>query len=242
MESTVYIQAVNKFPFDDWACDAYLGWRDNGANIKLYEDINDVPANKYSIVVGCIEDTTQWFRNANIPIPGPMTMPEELRKYARREINILPLGDALQISRYPFFIKPYSTLKQFWYGIIKCDADKIHFNKDIPLDSTVLISEVVPMDAEYRCYIIDGKIIGVHYYLGDFKLYPDVNLVEKMIEDYTKAPRAYCIDVAVQKETGNTILVECNDGWSLGNYGLPPKLYVRFLTTRWREIITQNKI
>ena len=57
MESTVYIQAANKFPFDDWACDAYLGWRDNGANIKLYEDIEDVPTNKYSIVVGCIEDT-----------------------------------------------------------------------------------------------------------------------------------------------------------------------------------------
>lgn len=240
MQSTIYIQSANKFPFDDWACDAYLGWRDNGANIKLYEDIDDVPLNKYVILVGCIEDTTKWFKECGIPIPEPMTMPEELRKYAKRKIMTMSLGDALAYDKYPFFIKPYSTLKQFWYGIIKNDADKVHFNKDIPLDSTVLISEVVPMDAEYRCYIIDKKIIGVHYYNGDFKLYPNIELVEQMIEDYIQQPRAYCIDVAVRQDTRETILVECNDAWSLGNYGLPPKLYVRLLTTRWREIITKN--
>lgn len=75
---------------------------------------------------------------------------------------------------------------------------------------------------------------------GDFRLYPDIFKVEQMTADYTKAPRAYSIDVAVQKDSGETILIECNDGWSLGNYGLSPKQYVRLLTTRWREIITKK--
>lgn len=243
METTVYIQSENKFPFDDWACTAYLGFRDQGANIKLYEDINNVPLNKYTMVIGCIEDTVKWFKDAGIIMPKPMTMPEELRKYANREINVTTIEIAKEITKFPFFIKPYSKLKGFYPEIIKDEKMCEHFwsfMTNTSNDDLVLISEVAPMDSEYRCYVVDGKLIGVCNYLGDFRLYPDIFKVEQMIADYTTAPRAYSIDVAVQKDSGETILIECNDGWSLGNYGLSPKQYVRLLTTRWREIITKK--
>lgn len=37
-------------------------------------------------------------------------------------------------------------------------------------------------------------------------------------------------------EDGRTILIEVNDGYSLGAYGLEPTLYTRLLTARWAEL------
>lgn len=36
--------------------------------------------------------------------------------------------------------------------------------------------------------------------------------------------------------TGATILVEVNDGYSLGNYGLDSLLYAKLLSARWTEL------
>jgi hypothetical protein len=36
-------------------------------------------------------------------------------------------------------------------------------------------------------------------------------------------------------ETGETVVVECNDGISLGSYTLPPQRYATLLATRWAD-------
>lgn len=35
---------------------------------------------------------------------------------------------------------------------------------------------------------------------------------------------------------GRTLLIEMNDGYSLGAYGLEPELYAKLLTARWAEL------
>jgi hypothetical protein len=37
-------------------------------------------------------------------------------------------------------------------------------------------------------------------------------------------------------EDGSTVLVECNDGWSIGNYGLCHLKYYQMLKDRWLQI------
>lgn len=35
---------------------------------------------------------------------------------------------------------------------------------------------------------------------------------------------------------GRTLLIEVNDGYALGNYGLSPKQYAEMTMNRWKEI------
>lgn len=43
-------------------------------------------------------------------------------------------------------------------------------------------------------------------------------------------------------DDSRTLLVEANDGFSFGSYGLDPKLYVRMLAARWRELMEQPEL
>jgi hypothetical protein len=44
-----------------------------------------------------------------------------------------------------------------------------------------------------------------------------------MINHFTDSPIGYTLDVCVNSD--GTFLIECNDGWSIGNYGLEGKAY-----------------
>lgn len=48
-------------------------------------------------------------------------------------------------------------------------------------------------------------------------------------------PDAYGIDFGVTKD-GRTLLIEVNDAWALGCYGLESHLYAKFLLTRWAQL------
>jgi len=80
--------------------------------------------------------------------------------------------------------------------------------------------------------------LGIYWYLGDFRVFPDMKIIDEAIAEYTKngAPAGYSIDFGVT-DNGKTLLVECNDGWSLGNYGLEPSKYCRLLGRRWHEMM-----
>ena len=45
--------------------------------------------------------------------------------------------------------------------------DKIKLGS-IPDDTKILVSEVVDMESEYRCFIHKGKLVGSKNYTGDF--------------------------------------------------------------------------
>lgn len=48
-------------------------------------------------------------------------------------------------------------------------------------------------------------------------------------------PAGCALDFGVT-EDGRTLLIEMNDGYSLGFYGLEPALYARVLAARWAEL------
>ena len=55
--------------------------------------------------------------------------------------------------------------------------------------------------------------------------------IEKMVSCFCSAPAGYSLDVGVT-ESGETALVEVNDGFSLGTYGLDPIEYAKLLSAR----------
>lgn len=48
-------------------------------------------------------------------------------------------------------------------------------------------------------------------------------------------PAGCALDFGITDD-GQTLLIEFNDGFSLGNYGVEPTLYAILLTARWAEI------
>ena len=59
---------------------------------------------------------------------------------------------------------------------------------------------------------------------------------DSAIAEYEDAPAGYSIDFGITDDN-RTLLIECNDGWSLGNYGLEPSKYCRLLGKRWHELM-----
>jgi len=232
----IYIQSVNNFPIADWAVSAYMGFRDKQMDIIFFEDIEEVPVSKTNLVVAFIEDTIKYFKYLGINPPLSINIPSELMSYSNRNIRYMTMEEFKKDTQIPVFIKPNRFAKEFVGGVIKQQSSKSLFFNDISNDTPVLVSDVVDIISEYRCYIIKGELKGIKWYIGDIRIFPDVKVIDSAISDYKSCPSAYSLDVGITKE-GKTIVVECNDAWSLGNYGLNDTTYANLLLTRWIEII-----
>jgi hypothetical protein len=55
-----------------------------------------------------------------------------------------------------------------------------------------------------------------------------------------KMPVAYSIDVGVLAD-GRTALVECNDGFALGNYGVGARVYAEMHRDRWYQMVEEMR-
>ena len=87
---------------------------------------------------------------------------------------------------------------------------------------------------EYRVFVLNRRPFACKHYRGNSLIFPDSRVVLEAIEAYSSSPIAYALDVGVT-DRGDTLLVEINDGYSLGSYGLLPIAYARFIEARWKE-------
>ena len=239
MNYKVYIQSMNNFPIADWAVSAYMGFREKQSDIYFFEDIEEVPTSRYNIVVAFIEDTNKYLERLGIQPKIALNIPEELMKYAGRQIRFMTMGEFKQDSQIPVFVKPNRLSKEFVSGVLTKLDNKNFLLNDVADDTPVLVSEVVDFISEYRGYVIDGELKGLKHYNGDFRIFPDVKIIDNAIKDYTTQPAGYSIDFGVTSD-GRTLLIECNDGWSLGNYGLSDVTYSTLLSKRWIQMMTTN--
>lgn len=268
---TAYIQKVRLNETDppeftlDITFNAFQGFDKEGTKIVFFEEADAVPRwnpNHMRIMVADIDTTIQYFKDNGMEEPRPLDIPDELMEFTDRKINITTLGEFKKDTTLPIFVKPHSKIKAFSSGVIKKQISRselfIRNDKGEILDDTmeVLTSEVVEMLSEYRCFVHKGKLVDMKHYQGDFMIFPNVNTIKKMIAAYTTAPAAYSLDVAVIKNSDSetrpsmhighkpkykTILVEAQDMWSIGPYGLDAKIYVSLLKVRWFEIFNKKR-
>lgn len=235
---TIWIQAQNNFPIDDWAVSAYFGFRTKQANIMFFENIDEVPVSTYNIIVGSIENTNTYLGKLGLPPKMALNIPKELEYFTGRKIEYMTMKEFREDKREPIFVKSNGRAKAFGAGVVSKFSSKKYMFNDVPDDEIMLVSEVVDFVSEYRCYVIKNELKGIKHYNGDFRVFPNVCVIDEAISTYKSAPSGYSIDFGVTSD-GRTLLIECNDGFSLGNYGLDHVTYSTLLSTRWLELVSE---
>jgi hypothetical protein len=200
--------------------------------------------------VGSVEFVKSYMTATGIQHPAPMSYPASLDGFLGRKIDLMPLHRV----RGDVFIKPRDT-KLFngfvWRQGLRDSEQSDHELEQLELiraldpDTLVWAAEPIRFQSEWRYYVTRGQIVGESRYDADGDEeapVPNRSIVEAAIDTWLKSgedgdPDGFGIDFAVDSE-GRTILVEVNDGWSLGYYGegLLPRDYLTLLWARWVQI------
>ena len=189
------------------------------------------------VIIGSVGSSNEFFKGCGIDSPKYLGYVKELDSYLGRYIDICKFGDLTKEYKYPFFVKPYRDVKKFTGVVIDNDFG-LNLLKDYDNVSDadeVYVSAVVDFISEYRCFVHEDELKGIQFYLGDFTIFPDVDVIKSMIKDYKSSNVAYTLDVGVS-EGGETLLVEINDMWAIGSYGLDSSTYTLMCVRRMREI------
>lgn len=167
-------------------------------------------------------------------------VPEDLYAFAGRNIETVPLSVALTKKKTEdIFFKPIPENHKKFTGST--------FNKSIDLinlysydeNDLVLMSPVINIISEWRGFVLNDELVDSRNYKGNFRIVPDYAKIEPYFKLWKERPCAWSCDFGVT-DTGETVIIECNDVISLGWYGTDPSNAGRLLIARWEEI-HQNK-
>ena len=188
---------------------------------------------------GGINAMRNLFTMFRVPQPEIHNPHEHLYGYLGREMDETTFGkvtyDFMNKLSNPIFIKPLNEHKLFTGKVINTFADLISL-AGVPQETKILQSEVVTWISEYRCFVNRRGLLGCKNYTGDFTVLPDFDLVYGAINDYEEQPLSYSLDFGIT-DKGETQLIEINDGFALGAYGLNSIYYCKFIRDRWHEIL-----
>jgi len=230
----IYIQSDSerKLPHHfDCACGLY-GALDHGQDIRLttFEEVQSGKFDnliKSNVFIGSVEFMKEVFSRIGLI---DVRVPEN----SNRQFKSMTLGDAKLMGNV--FIKPFD-LKLFTGFVID---EMINTSiSNIPDDTMVMVYDVFPsrIKSEWRCYIGRDRIIDIRNYSGDMFTTPNKEYLESIIQsNKSKFPIAYTIDIGIL-ENGDNVVVEYNDMWAIGNYGIDNYEYFSLLKSRYFEIV-----
>jgi len=202
-----------------------------------YDDIDSLEITKDTIVFGGVTPIRHALIGLGVNVPEPIDLPEELYKYTKRDIEIGSVKHFKDNGKFPLFVKP-TTLKLFT-GLVIPEKDELDYISTLTMegeDYKIITSSVVNFVSEYRVFVAEGKVIDCRKYDGNYEVTPDFNFINETIKNYTSQPIAYAIDFGVT-DKGETMLVEVNDGYGVGSYGLDGREYVKMSILRWNELV-----
>lgn len=139
----------------------------------------------------------------------------------------------------PVFIKPSQEQKLFTGHVIRAYRDLL---RSIECDDAtpVQIQGVVEFVSEWRAFILDGEVLSVSHYNGDPMIFPDAATITRFVSLWKEAPVAYSADFGIVRDaelsSARSLLVEVNDAFALGAYGLNSIAYARMIEARWRQM------
>lgn len=213
----------------DVAC-AMFGAIESCKDYRLtsYEEIQSgkfnalIPTNLF---IGSVEYMKEVFSKKSLD--------PKLPKNSNREFILTTLGEVRSNDK-KVFIKPVDI--KLFTGFV-FDAISRNSNSHIPDDTIVMQYDVLPkIISEWRCYIHMNKIIDVKNYCGNLFSIPNEEYIKSIINENKDFPIAYTIDIGIL-ENGENVVIEFNDMWAIGNYGIPNDIYLRLLKDRYFEII-----
>ena len=230
-----YIQCGNNgLPYNMNTFSAMLGFQQMGIETTLFTDKEDlIKAEITDIVVGGVGRVKQFLENKGITV-NDIDYPESLSEFYGRKIWESTSDTFLaENNNFPLFVKPKQG--KLFTGFI-CNSETDIAGRFSPEESIpVYCSEIRNIITEWRCFVRYGEILDIRRYKGELGRIYSFQKVKEMISSYSDAPAAYSLDLGLTSER-DTIIVEVNDGYSLGSYGLDPLLYAKLLSARWAEL------
>ena len=246
----IYIQQNNNgIPHHfDCACAMY-GSMELGLDYKLitFEEVENGKWDsliRSNLFVGSVEFMTEVFSRIGIDQP-------------RLPLNNFRSSSEIKLKDFkyekPVFIKPKS-IKAFTGFVL--DEYSHSMLKGLDQDLELIIQEVIPnVFSEWRGYIFRNKLVDIRHYSGELDI--DLKTTIKYIQDQLtlikllkkEIPNTFTIDIMwytdfkrmLGSEKPKITVVELNDMWAIGNYGVPNDLYVRMLKERYFDIIKKGK-
>jgi hypothetical protein len=207
--------------------------------IVTYESVHELSLEMLQscrLMEGSVESIITGLKRLEKPVPEPNYYPDVLSDFLHRRVWPSTFIQAVLLSdSRPIFVK-----SQAWKALTGCVIDPLTIPRDVPDDMPVWISEVIPIEQEYRVYVQHNRIVYIARYddhESDDKPI-DIVKIQKAIQLMaTHHPRvAYAFDWGLT-DSGQTVLVENNDAWAIGRYlPMPYDIYTEFLISRWQEM------
>lgn len=204
---------------------------------RLDADLHAEP--ERTLVVGAVGIVRKALVRCGRPEPPNLDFPAEIRPWTGRRIFETTFGRIRELVRaesteLPLHVKPRDRHKLFKGTLVAAFRDLIPL-VGVPNDEPVWAQEPVEFLSEWRATILRGRIVHVGWYKGDPLRFPDPEPLKAALAAFVSRPRGCGMDWGVTR-CGRTLLVEVNDGFALGNYGVPGHAYTAMIETRWREL------
>lgn len=171
-----------------------------------------------------------------ISLPAPDDYPSALSQYFRRRIWPTTVGQlrAVLAEGEPVFAKPRTSRKRFT-GRVFADAGGWPL-PTMPSGLELWCSDPVAWQSEFRVFVAHGRVLGVRWYDGDPAIEPDEKTIRDCVAALGTKVDGYAFDVGVL-DSGATAVVEVNDGFAIGTYGLEADAVARVLVARWKQLV-----
>lgn len=226
---------------------AMYGFREMGAEIVPYHTIDEIYdlVIKDDIVLDYIDQCKAIFNKFGV-MPNIPDYPKEMESFLGRKIwtdTIDSISNHEEKWSAGYFVKPKRD-KAFTGKIISSISDLIGCGNHSE-NYEVLCSEPIDIVAEWRGFILYDKLVDLRPYGLLLNNNPgwmyqyDAKVVEDMMKafvNWENRPSACSMDICVTKE-GKTLLVEFNDTYALGCYGLPSIYYAKLISARWSQLL-----
>jgi hypothetical protein len=211
------------------ACD-FLKWK--GEQIE-YELSSNVTLDSNVIPIGSVEFVSYHLSQVFNVQCKPINVPEKLNSFFFCKRNVFN-GYKTDIKQFPVFVKSMDLLKDNTY--ILENSSEI---KELEDEHCYQISSVIDIISEWRCFVFKGKLVGLQNYSGDFTVFPDVDMIKKIISTWNYECPAYTIDIGIN-ENNETLVIECHDFYSCGLYGFENKNILPYMFSQTYHWLKQH--
>lgn len=230
---------------------AMYGFSELGAEIIPYHSLDDIYdlIKREDIVLDYIEQCNEIFKKFNVD-PYICDYPDIFNVFLGRRIwkdTINSISSDEKKWSAGYFVKPVKDkiftgkIIRNIYDLIGCGSDDENYE--------VFVSEPLDILAEWRCFIRYDQILDIRPYgmLMDrtresYQFHYDSTMVGEMMNVFKKwdqRPASCSMDICLTKD-GRTLLVEVNDAYALGCYGLPGTIYAKFISARWSQLLDRE--
>lgn len=191
-----------------------------------------------SVCFGSINFVQGALRNLSFGVPEHNDYPNSLSKFYGRRISESTINTiANNPELWDVFVKPKGQLKKFTGRHVKGTKDLIGCgdqNADVP----IWVSEPVEFVSEWRVFVRYNEVLGVRPYKGDWRYSYDHKVIKEAVKLFINSPAGYAIDFGRTRD-GRLLIVEVNEGYSIGTYGLNYISYAKLISARWAEMTNQ---